>query len=41
MGGTITLGDDCWVGGNVTFLPGITVGNGCTIGAGSVVTKVL
>ncbi|KAH8810919.1 trimeric LpxA-like protein [Xylogone sp. PMI_703] len=39
-GGTITIGDDCWVAGNVVFLPGITVGDGCTIGAGSVVNKV-
>ena len=35
----ITIGNDCWFGSNVTVLPGVTIGNGCTIAAGSVVTK--
>ena len=35
----VKIGDDCWIGGNVTILPGVTIGNGCTIGAGSIVTK--
>ena len=35
----ITIGDDVWIGGNVTILPGVTIGHRCTIGAGSVVTK--
>jgi maltose O-acetyltransferase len=35
----ITIGDDCWIGGNTIILPGITIGNSCVIGAGSVVTK--
>lgn len=38
-GAPITIGEDCWLGGNVTVLPGVTIGRGCTIGAGSVVTK--
>jgi maltose O-acetyltransferase len=36
---TITIGDDCWIGGNSVICPGITIGKGCVIGAGSVVTK--
>lgn len=28
-----------WIGGNVTVLRGITIGNNVTIGAGSVVTR--
>lgn len=35
----VTIGDNCWIGGNVTILPGVTIGEGCTIGAGSVVVK--
>lgn len=35
----ITIGNDVWIGGNCVLLPGVSIGNGCTIGAGSVVTK--
>jgi maltose O-acetyltransferase len=35
----ISIGDDCWIGGNTIICPGVTIGNGCVIGAGSVVTK--
>lgn len=35
----VTIGDNVWIGGSVTILPGVTVGNNVTIGAGSVVTK--
>lgn len=34
----VTIGDNVWLGANVTVLPGVTVGEGCVIGAGSVVT---
>ena len=40
MGGCIKIGEDCWIAGNVIILPGVSVGDGCTMGAGSVVTKV-
>ncbi|KAI5479299.1 maltose O-acetyltransferase [Pseudohyphozyma bogoriensis] len=38
-GKPITIEDDCWFGGNVTVCPGVTIGRGATIAAGSVVTK--
>jgi len=35
----VTISDDCWIGADVNILPGVTIGVGCTIGAGAVVTK--
>lgn len=35
----VTIGNDVWIGGNVTILPGVTIGNNCIIAAGAVVTK--
>lgn len=35
----INIGDDVWLGGNVTVLPGVTIGNNVVVGAGAVVTK--
>lgn len=35
----VSIGDDCWLGANVVVCPGVTIGSGCVIGAGSVVTR--
>ena len=37
----IHIGSDVWFGARVTVVPGITIGDGAIIGAGSVVTKEL
>lgn len=35
----IHIGNDVWMGGNVTILPGVTIGNNVVIAAGAVVSK--
>lgn len=35
----IVVEDGCWIGANSTILPGVTIGKGCVIAAGAVVTK--
>ena len=35
----VTIGSDCWICGNVTICPGVTIGERTVIGAGSVVTR--
>ena len=35
----VHIGNDCWLGACVTVCPGVTIGDGCVIGAGSVVTR--
>lgn len=35
----ITIGNNVWIGANVCVLPGVSIGDNCTIGAGSVVNK--
>lgn len=35
----VVIGNDVWIGARAIVLPGVTVGDGCIIGAGSVVTK--
>ena len=35
----VSIGKDVWIGANCIILPGITIGEGAVIGAGSVVTK--
>ena len=38
-GKEVTIGDNCWIGGNVVICPGVHIGDNVVIGAGSVVTK--
>lgn len=35
----VTIGNDVWIGGHSTICPGVTIGDGAVIAAGSVVTK--
>lgn len=35
----ISVGDNVWIGGGVTVLPGVTIGDNVVIGAGSLVNK--
>lgn len=35
----IVIGDNVWIGAHVCVLPGVTIGNNCVIGAGSVVNR--
>ncbi|AXY26324.1 maltose acetyltransferase [Suicoccus acidiformans] len=35
----ITISDHVWIGGDVSILPGVTIGEGAVVGTGSVVTK--
>jgi acetyltransferase-like isoleucine patch superfamily enzyme len=35
----VIIGNDCWIGGHTVIMPGVTIGNGVTVGASSVVTK--
>ena len=37
--GTIIIEDDVWIGANSIILKNVTLGQGCVVGAGSVVTK--
>lgn len=34
----VIIGDNCWIGEKVIILPGVTIGEGCVIGGGTVVT---
>ena len=38
-GRPVTIGNDVWIGGNCTILPGVTIGNNVVVAAGAVVTK--
>lgn len=35
----VTIGADCWIGAGAIILPGVSIGRGAVIAAGSVVTK--
>ena len=35
----VSIGNNVWIGGSVTILPGVTIGDNVTIGAGSVVVN--
>ena len=35
----VHIGNSCWFGASVTVCPGVTIGDNCVIGAGSVVTR--
>lgn len=39
FGRPVTIGSDVWIGGAALILPGVTIGDGAIIGAGSVVTR--
>ena len=39
MFGTVTIGNDVWMGHNVNVMSGVNVGDGAVIAAGAVVTK--
>lgn len=35
----VHIGKNCWIGGGVIIVPGITIGDNTVVGAGSIVTK--
>lgn len=35
----VTIGNDVWIGGNCTILPGVKIGNNVVVAAGAVITK--
>jgi lipopolysaccharide O-acetyltransferase len=35
----IVIGNNCWFGDRVFIMPGVTIGDGVVVGAGSIVTK--
>jgi virginiamycin A acetyltransferase len=37
--GSVIIGEDVWIGSNAVILPGVTIGRGSIVGAGSIVTK--
>ncbi len=39
FGASITIGDDCWIGGHAVINPGVTLGDNVIVASGAVVTK--
>ena len=39
LGKPVSIGDDCWIGGQAVILPGVTIGHRCIVGAGAVVIR--
>jgi len=39
LGKPVSIGDDCWIGGHATILPGVSIGDRCIVGAGAVVSR--
>lgn len=37
--GPVAIGDGSWIGARVLLLPGVTIGEGCVVAAGAVVTE--
>ena len=35
----VEVGEGCWIGGRCTILPGVSIGEGCVVAAGSVVAS--
>jgi maltose O-acetyltransferase len=35
----VEIGADCWIGMGACILPGVRIGDGCIVGAGSIVTR--
>ena len=35
----MNIGSDCWIGANSIILPGVTIGDGAIVAAGSIVSK--
>lgn len=38
-GSPVTIGNDVWIGGKSSIMPGVTIGNNVVVAAGAVVTK--
>lgn len=37
--GTISIGENCFIGMNTIIMPNVKIGNNCIVGAGAIVTK--